>query len=320
MEQHYAIMTFRKSGPLKSWAAVRAAQVHNSREKPIPHAEADIPPHHMIGSGNLAGDIKDALRKHGIDPAHLRKNGVIAYEAVLTASLPYFQSWSAEERGPKFSAWLLAQEKFLLDKYGKHRVVSIALHLDERTPHLHAVILPLHQRVDGRSKDGAQKWTLVGRTISGPGKFDQLQDEYAAAMAPLGLCRGVRKSGRKHKPVSVYMGELAAQEAENARRGRELQEQFALLRHRQAEVAEERETLRKERLAVASAIEALQEPVEMANQFMRLARAWPQSQWTKDTMTVAAFAEKVIEAAPSIAVAARQAALHRMQQGASIAR
>lgn len=92
MAKQYAIITFRDSGPMKTWAAVRGAQVHNSREKPIAHATADIAPEHLIGSGNLVADIQTRLIEHRIDPTNLRKNGVIAYEAVLTASPEFFES------------------------------------------------------------------------------------------------------------------------------------------------------------------------------------------------------------------------------------
>jgi len=151
MSKQYAIFTFRDSGPLKTWAAVRGAQIHNSREKPIAHAVNASAPKHIVGTGNLTRDIQTRLLDHGIDPTRLRKNGVIAYEAVLTASPAFFPDFSMPGEVDLFRQWFVAQKAFLLEKYGEHRVVSLVLHADESTPHLHAVILPLVHGADNRS-------------------------------------------------------------------------------------------------------------------------------------------------------------------------
>jgi len=315
MDKRYAIITFRDSGPLKSWATIRGAQVHNSREKPIAHAEVPIPPKHVIGSGDLVQDIKTALHRHGIDPARLRKNGVIAYEAVLTASPAFFDDVAPRERGSHFSCWFDAQRNFLLAKYGAHRLVSLVLHLDEKTPHLHAVILPLHRRADGRSKNPAERWALVGRIISGPGQFDRLQDEYAKAMEPLGLCRGEVKSGRKHKPVREYLADLKAQEAANAKRSADLEAGLARLRDQALRTEVDRRTAQREKQAVVASraaceqarakIEAergvleadrrllddlfgaLETSRQKAARFMQMVQRFPESRWSEETLVMA---------------------------------
>lgn len=327
MSKQYAIFTFRDTGPLKTWAAIRAAQIHNSREKPIAHGEPGILPKHEIGGRDLVADVKAALRRHGIDPAKLRKNGVIAYEAVLTASPAFFQSAEPVERYEKFGRWYRAQKQFLLAKYGEHRIVSMVLHLDEQTPHIHVVVLPLEFRSDGRSKDGTKCWALVGRTISGPGQFDRLQDEYARAMEPFGLSRGEVKSGRKHMPVREYLADLKRQEDENARRAAELDAEMAELRQQAMGAAQEREAARKDRLAVAAmkaaweqtrakveaewiALEedrrllerlfgALETSRQEAIQFMQMVKRLPESRWSPEALLMAQSAAAVAETSPS---------------------
>jgi len=321
MSKQFAIFTFRDTGPLKTWAAVRAAQIHNSREKPIAHGASDIGPRHIIGGRNLVEDIKAALRHHGIDPAKLRKNGVIAYEAVLTASPTYFQNLAPEERGVKFRRWYDEQKRFVLAKYGEHRVVSMVLHLDEQTPHIHVVILPLELRADGRSKDGTKRWALVGRSISGPGQFDRLQNEYARAMEPLGLSRGEVKSGRKHKPVREYLAELKAQETANAQRAADLEAGLARLRDQALRAEVDRRAVQKEKQAAAAsraaseqaqarieaergALEAdrqllddlfgaLETSRQKAVRFMQLVQRYPESRWTPETLLMASAATSV---------------------------
>jgi len=232
MTKHYAIASFRNSGSIKSWGTLRAAQVHNSRERPIPHAEEDVDPVHIVGSGDLVADAKLALRRHGIDPAGLRKNGVIAYELVLSATREFFcrDDCSLETETEMSCRWMLAQRDFLLQKYGADRLVSLVAHFDERTPHVHAVILPLEHKTDARRCGTAPRWSLVGRSVAGPGEYQRLQDEYGAAMAQFGLCRGEAGAGRKHKPVRDYLAEIedARREAEEAKQKAALAEEQAI--------------------------------------------------------------------------------------------
>jgi hypothetical protein len=210
----YAIFTWSEEGPIKSWHRMRAAQEHNSREVPQDHCDPNGPgPIHLIGEGELVDELRERLREHGLDPDRIRKGGVIAYEGVLTASRAFFEEGSAEDRQARLDAWAAAQVEFVLDRYDTRRIVSLVLHLDELTPHMHLVVLPLELKADGRRGDEIERWSLVGRTISGPGQYQKLQDDYAAAMEPFGLQRGIAGSGRKKRPVKEYLEELAAKEA-----------------------------------------------------------------------------------------------------------
>jgi hypothetical protein len=211
----FAIITFRSTGPIKTWSAMRAANVHNARTKPLDHAVPGVPgPRHLIGGRDLVADVRRRLTSVGIDPDQLRRNGVIAYEAILTASAEFFDAGAEEERRQRLEAWTAEQVRWAKDRYGAHRVVSMVLHVDEKTPHVHLVVLPLDVKSDGRRSDDGLRWSLVGRLVSGPGKFDEAQDAYSAAMARFGLVRGVRGSGRKHEPVPVYLARMAAKEAD----------------------------------------------------------------------------------------------------------
>jgi hypothetical protein len=211
----FAIITFRSTGPIKTWSAMRAANVHNARTKPLDHAVPGAPgPRHLIGGRDLVADARRRLTSLGIDPDRLRRNGVIAYEAILTASAEFFDTGAEDERRQRLEAWTEEQVRWAKDRYGAHRVVSMVLHVDEKTPHVHLVVLPLDVKSDGRRSGAELRWSLVGRLVSGPGKFDEAQDAYSAAMARFGLVRGVRGSGRKHEPVPVYLARMAAKEAD----------------------------------------------------------------------------------------------------------
>lgn len=227
MAQPFAIITFRADGPIKTWSDMRGANVHNARTKPIEHAVPGAPaPEHLIGSGDLVADVKARLRKVGIDPERMRKNGVIAYEAIMTASPAFFEQGDAAAREVRLRDWTAAQVEFARKRYGAHRIASMVLHLDEKTPHIHLVVLPLEVKPDRRRRNPHDvQWSLVGRTVSGPGQFDRLQDEYSAAMAPFGLVRGVAGSGRKNEPMADFIArtERERRDAERARAAAEAQ-------------------------------------------------------------------------------------------------
>lgn len=215
MEPEFAIVTFRRSGPIKTVSAVQATNVHNARTKPLKHAIVGAPkPRFLVGTNDLLKDITRALADVEIDIRKLRKNGVLAYEAILSASAAFFDRGTEEERAVRLEQWIKDQVAWATERYGARRVVSMVLHLDEKVPHIHLVILPLTVTVDGRRSDQTPRWGLVGRTISGPGMYDQVQDDYAAAMAHFGLVRGIKGSGRKHEPVVVYLARMAAKEKE----------------------------------------------------------------------------------------------------------
>lgn len=90
--------------------------------------------------------------------------------------------------------WLDENKKFAAEEFGAKNIVRFTLHLDEKTPHLHAVVVPLTS--DGR---------LSAKEIMGNKKAMQLrQDRYAEAMKPFGLERGIKGTAIKHENASDY--------------------------------------------------------------------------------------------------------------------
>lgn len=276
MADQFAIITFRSTGPIKTWAAMRAANVHNARTKPLAHAVPGAPaPEHLVGTDDLVADVKRHLRGAKLDPDRLRKNGVIAFEAILSASAEFFGAGTDEERAGRLTAWKAAQREWALKRYGAHRVASMVLHVDEKVPHIHLVVVPLEVKRDGRRKDADARWSLVGRTISGPGRFDEVQDEYALAMAPFGLARGVRGSGRKHEPVPVYLARMAAKErAVDADRADALRDRTAARAERDHAEATRREVERRERDLAARAEQLEREDAARRRRFEQERDVW----------------------------------------------
>jgi Plasmid recombination enzyme len=84
---------------------------------------------------------------------------------------------------------------------GAENVVGAYLHLDETTPHIQAIVVPIDPQT---SKLNASRW-LDGRKA-----LSDLQDRHARDMAPLGLERGIRGSLANHTEVRDWYGQMKA--------------------------------------------------------------------------------------------------------------
>lgn len=94
----------------------------------------------------------------------------------------------------KTKDWLLKNYEFACQEFGKENIVRFSLHLDEKTPHVHCVTVPLTS--DGR---------LSAKEVIGNRKvLEQRQDRYAELMKPLGLQRGIKNTGIRHETAQEY--------------------------------------------------------------------------------------------------------------------
>ncbi|MFX7117508.1 plasmid recombination protein, partial [Acinetobacter baumannii] len=68
------------------------------------------------------------------------------------------------------------------------------LHMDEKTPHIEAYVMPF----DKRNRLNCRSF------LGGAKKLTELQTEYANAMAPMGLTRGMKGSPATHTTVKQF--------------------------------------------------------------------------------------------------------------------
>lgn len=136
------------------------------------------------------------------------KNQCKAIRIILTGT--HEQMMKLQDEG-RLDKWMEANLKWLHETYGKENVVSCVLHMDEKTPHLHATIVPIvtseRQR---REREGERKYnTKSGPRLSADdvlkrARLREYQDTYAAAMKPFGLKRGIVGSTAKHIATSTH--------------------------------------------------------------------------------------------------------------------
>lgn len=127
----------------------------------------------------------------------IRKDAVTHLNIVLTGS---HKEMKAIESDPKkLESWMIENFKFASEKFGSKNIVDFTLHVDERTPHIHCVVVPL-------TKDGR----LSAKEVMGDRrKLSQLQTDYGTRMQQLfGLERGIKGSTATHDSVREYYGRI----------------------------------------------------------------------------------------------------------------
>ena len=136
------------------------------------------------------------------------KNQTKAIRIILTGT--HEQMMKIANDG-KLDNWIEANMKWLKDTFGSENLVSCVLHMDEKTPHLHATVVPIVTSERLRKKrEGEKKYeTKSGVRLSADDvmrrtKLLEYQNSYAAAMKPFGLERGIVGSTAKHQVNSEY--------------------------------------------------------------------------------------------------------------------
>ena len=116
---------------------------------------------------------------------------------------------SSLERRPEIERWAKDMYDALSGKFGEENILSFIIHLDERTPHIHADLVPVTQ--DGRIS--------FSKVFCGPDKYEfrrrslALHDLFAEVNRKWGLQRGdsVAVTHAKKKSHEEYRRELSAQ-------------------------------------------------------------------------------------------------------------
>lgn len=182
---------------LKSWKSLGVAASHDIRSFNTPNADASRGVVLLAGEGTSDGTVNLALEKVGNQK--LRKNAVVAVEIVLGVSPEYFRPNSPHSYGEwdiqRLEAWKEVSNQWLKEQL-QNRILQTTLHLDEASPHIHCLWIPL-------TEDGKLSYY---KTEFGGGRsnLSKIQDSYADAVAKLGIERGIKGSKAKHTKIKKY--------------------------------------------------------------------------------------------------------------------
>jgi hypothetical protein len=190
----YAICRVAK---IKTAQAGAAKTAHNYRQRETPNADTERRPLNReyinTGERNYWELATERIQEAG---AKVRHDSVRGVEVLLTASPEAFKRQAdGSPHDWHGSKWAEANIAFLKAQFGEQNVVSCTLHQDELTPHFHAVVVPL--TADGR---------LSAKDVFNPKTLRALQTEYAEAMKPFGMERGVEHSRAKHEVMRHVYG------------------------------------------------------------------------------------------------------------------
>lgn len=207
-----------RTQPIKKGDHARRVGGHNSRSDPRMSNGADesrthLNQHLVSKAPTIDLAIDNFMKKHKVKPP---KNAqAVAQEIVLSASPEYFRPEHARDDPEgfgkfdpdKLKAWQEHSLKWLQDRY-KSTLIDVQLHLDERTPHIHAVVVPItnksvkKRRTNEEIENGKEPETIIKKKWNRSAYFDrskcyEMQDSYAEALSDLGLKRGIPKKVTK---------------------------------------------------------------------------------------------------------------------------
>ncbi|GAB1545325.1 hypothetical protein NUACC21_80010 [Scytonema sp. NUACC21] len=188
---------------IKDWGTLAGSELHTTRERNTPNANPAVHNIRLIGQESDPDLV--TMFKTYIGDRKIRSNAVLGVEFVLSASAEYFRpddpSIAGTYNQKRLDDFAQATTKWLKQSWGD-RVVRCELHLDEATPHIHAYLVPLDER--GKLNCRA----LFGGTRK---RLSELQDSFAAAVAHLGIERGIKGSTAKHTKVKEYYASVNRQ-------------------------------------------------------------------------------------------------------------
>ena len=162
MAQH-AILRFEKH----KGNPARPLEAHHERQKEQYASNPDIDTsrskynfHIVKPEGRYYHFIQNRIEQAG---CRTRKDSTRFVDTLITASPEFFKKKSPKE----IQAFFQRAADFLIGRVGRENIVSAVVHMDEKTPHLHLVFVPLTEdnRCVQRRLSGTEPTSQNGRTI-----------------------------------------------------------------------------------------------------------------------------------------------------------
>ena len=124
----------------------------------------------------------------------IRKDAVRALGIILGGT--HERMKEIENDQALFNDWKKVNFDFISRQFGAENIVRFSVHRDEKTPHIHCVLVPLTD--DGRLS--------ADYFIGTPAKLKAYQDQYGLIMEKFGLQRGIPKeiTNRRHIDTTEY--------------------------------------------------------------------------------------------------------------------
>jgi len=127
-----------------------------------------------------------------------KSKNVVADELLFTATHTFFKNMEESD----IKEWANTCMQFVYKDlgYNKSQVLHATIHMDEETPHLHCVVVPLVKKYDNRTN--TERYTISKKQyIKDKIHLSELQDKYHLRLTEKGydLERGIKGSNAKHQ-------------------------------------------------------------------------------------------------------------------------
>ncbi len=224
MNLNYAIF---RSEPINNLNDLAQIGLHNKREKKAYNSNPDIDitrskdnieivpltDKYVKGFYNLTKDYKKQHdermkteredRKRTYSRMVNESKNVVADELLFTASNKFFQDMTTDD----IKKWADTCMEFVYNDLGytKDQILHATIHMDEKTPHIHCVVVPLVKKFDKRTN--CERYAISKKQyIKDKVHLSELQDKYHARLVSkeYDLERGIKGSDREHLSIKEF--------------------------------------------------------------------------------------------------------------------
>ena len=224
MDLNYAIF---RSEPINNLNDLAQIGLHNKREKKAYNSNPDIDitkskdnieivpltDKYVKGFYNLTKEYKkqhdEKMKTERVDRKRTynqmvnESKNVVADELLFTASNKFFENMTTDD----IKEWADTCMEFVYKDLGytKDQVLHATIHMDEKTPHIHCVVIPLIKKFDKRTN--CERYTISKKQyIKDKIHLSELQDKYHARLVSHGydLERGIKGSDREHLSIKEF--------------------------------------------------------------------------------------------------------------------
>ena len=144
-----------------------------------------------------------AERKKTFNQMLNKSKNVVADELLFTATNEFFKDMSEND----IKIWADTCMEFVYQDLGytREQVLHSSIHLDEKTPHIHCVVIPLIKKLDNRTN--TERYTISKKQyIKDKLHLSELQDKYHKRLTDKGfdLERGIKNSDNVNINIKEY--------------------------------------------------------------------------------------------------------------------
>ena len=141
-------------------------------------------------------EYKRLVSENGLNQGQVHSNSIFACEMILTSDSAFFEQIGVKETKRYFDECYNFISSY--NNLGKENILSAVVHLDEETPHMHLVYIPVINSKD--KKGNTIRKISASEFWKGKGSYKKLQDSFYKYITERGfdLERGKENTEREH--------------------------------------------------------------------------------------------------------------------------